>query len=364
MTFVCIIWLKLCIIILNWNYVKGVANTNEKFRITGVITVLAEETVLLPPLIQRGCYLPVMMILKHSKSSTEKPDQTTMRVITDLHRKNSGYGENDGWYTGIWEGECAFDRRKPDHISTHKVWYLKHERTKHIITSQFKAYMDTIRMLMYIELVVAEYMRDANLTEFFLWMDNYAAHNTVAVQRMLEKYSILTPFYPPNMTPYLQICDLVVNAPIKRKERTLRAERTYEAFQTYREQYELLSHEDKKKSKFKPGRPQLEDGIRDVLAMFDGGGDFRNAKFEAGLTRCFIKTGCVPRTEGGKDFEIYHESLGTRRGDALSLPMLSADDVETFLINEQVEEIFDGINAFCVDIEEENEEEDFEDDTL
>ena len=44
--------------------------------------------------------------------------------------------------------------------------------------------------------------------------------------------------------------------------------------------------------------------------------------------------------------------------------MLSADDVETFLINEQVEEIFDGINAFCVDSEEENEEEDFEDDTL
>jgi hypothetical protein len=27
--------------------------------------------------------------------------------------------------------------------------------------------MDTIRMLMYIELVVAEYMRDAGLTEFF-----------------------------------------------------------------------------------------------------------------------------------------------------------------------------------------------------
>ena len=288
-----------------------------------------------------------------------------MRVISDLHRKNLGYGEIDGWNIGIWEGECAFDRRYPNQISTHKVWYLKHEATKHIITSQFKAYMDTIRMLMYIELVVAEYMRDAGLTELFLWMANYAAHNTVAVQRMLSKYNILTPFFPPNMTPYLQTCDLVVNAPIKRKERTLRAERTYEAFQTYREKYDLLSHEDKKKSKFKPDRPKLEEGIRDVLAMFNSGGDFRERKFEEGQTRCFIKTFCIPKTEGGTEFELYHESLGTRRGDALSLPMMSStEDVETFLINEEVQEIFDGINAFCVDSEDENEEEDFEDDTI
>ena len=38
--------------------------------------------------------------------------------------------------------------------------YMKHLVRKHIITSQYKAYMDTIRMLMYIKLVVvAEYVR-------------------------------------------------------------------------------------------------------------------------------------------------------------------------------------------------------------
>jgi hypothetical protein len=34
------------------------------------------------------------------------PDQyTIMRVITDMHRKNSGFGENECWYTGFREGE-------------------------------------------------------------------------------------------------------------------------------------------------------------------------------------------------------------------------------------------------------------------
>ena len=141
-----------------------------------------------------------------------------MRVISDLNRKpNSGFREVD---------MLQFGKANVHSTSIHKVWYLKHESTKHIITSQFKAYMDTIRMLMYIELVVAEYMRDAGLTEFFLWMDNYSAHNTLAVQRMLDKYNILTPLYPPKMTPILQVCDLHINAPIKRKERSLRAQRS------------------------------------------------------------------------------------------------------------------------------------------
>ena len=43
--------------------------------------------------------------------------------------------------------------------------------------------------------------------------------------------------------------------------------------------------------------------------------------------------------------------------------MMSSEDVETFVINEEVtEDIVDGINAFCDGSEDENEEEDFEDD--
>ena len=97
--------------------------------------------------------------------------------------------------------------------------------------------------------------------------------------------------------------------------------------------------------------------------MFDIGGDFREAKFEDGQTRCFIRTGCVPVTEGGKEFEIYTESKGTRRQAPISLPIIAADDVETFLINDEIREyIVDEINAFCDGSEEEDEEDDFEED--
>jgi hypothetical protein len=70
-------------------------------------------------------------------------------------------------------------------------------------------------MLMYIELIVAEYMKDEHLPHYFLWMENYSAHNTAAVIAMLLRYNISTPFFPPNMTSILQTCDLYVNCPIK-----------------------------------------------------------------------------------------------------------------------------------------------------
>jgi hypothetical protein len=36
----------------------------------------------------------------------------------------------------------------------HKCWYLRHKTTHHIITSQYKAWNDTVRMMMWIELLI------------------------------------------------------------------------------------------------------------------------------------------------------------------------------------------------------------------
>ena len=80
-------------------------------------------------------------------------------MVKSLYEKNQGFGWDDGWVRDIWTWEEIVDGK----LTLHKVWYIKHSVTKHIITSQHKAYMDTIRMLMYIELVVAEYMKDAHL---------------------------------------------------------------------------------------------------------------------------------------------------------------------------------------------------------
>jgi len=148
------------------------------------------------------------------------------------------------------------------------------------------------------------------------------------------------------MTSILQTCDLHVNGPIKRKGRELRALRTYLAFKEYRKKYERLSKEEKKKSKFRPEKPNIEDGIRDVLSLFDFGGDFLKEKFEEGQTRCFIETGCVPQTEGLGDFIEYSEKPGTRHNLELKLPMIS-DDIETFnTMENEATDFIQGLEAF------------------
>ncbi len=49
--------------------------SNVKARITAIVTVDAT-----------GTFLPVMYILKHSKSSELSPDQTTMTVVSNLNK--------------------------------------------------------------------------------------------------------------------------------------------------------------------------------------------------------------------------------------------------------------------------------------
>ena len=90
--------------------------SDGKGRITGVPTVDAT-----------GHFLPTMYILKHSKSSSEKPDQTTMRVLRNLH-KEIGYRECNGWKLKTWTRVLTMKNyRKVDVTAEHKTLYLHHE---------------------------------------------------------------------------------------------------------------------------------------------------------------------------------------------------------------------------------------------
>jgi hypothetical protein len=67
----------------------GISNT--KLRITAVISVNG-----------LGQFAPLMLIIKHSQSSEAKPDQTKMKVITELFKKE-GFRAEEGWVKNIWE---------------------------------------------------------------------------------------------------------------------------------------------------------------------------------------------------------------------------------------------------------------------
>ena len=76
---------------------------------------------------QKGDFAPLFIILKHSKGSDEKPDQTGMTVLDRLHNsRNFGFHEDDGWRLGVWTS-CDLQRKEngermpgPQRISTEK----------------------------------------------------------------------------------------------------------------------------------------------------------------------------------------------------------------------------------------------------
>ena len=102
-------------------------------RITAVVAV-SGSGVLLPPII----------IIKHSISPEIRPDQSGMRVITDLYKKNDGFGKNHGWDLILWEKELCISSI----TALHECYYIINEKNGEVITSQYKAWNDSIRMIM------------------------------------------------------------------------------------------------------------------------------------------------------------------------------------------------------------------------
>jgi hypothetical protein len=103
--------------------------------------------------------------------------------------------------------------------------------------------------------------------------------------------------------------DLVVNGPIKRQTRSLRAQRIYEAFRVFRREYyanKALPIHQQQSLKFSPPKPTLECGIKDLFEFFDT--FFATSEFAAGMKRCFQKTGTGLK-EGGGGFEAFHEEF-------------------------------------------------------
>ena len=118
-----------------------------------------------------------------------------------------------------------------------EIWYIKHVNG-HIVTAQSRAWNDTARMLMYVELVLGPMSDGAesivgglttrkggNASErpkHFLWMDNFSVHNSDDVRKELKRRQVEAGFYPPNMTGELQVLDVVVNKNLKQLIRRLR----------------------------------------------------------------------------------------------------------------------------------------------
>ena len=127
--------------------------TDTKVRITAVIAVNGA-----------GVFATLMLILKHSVSSEKSPDQTRMMVINKLH-KLEGFREIDGWKKKKWEKSLTI-KGKTD---LHKIIYIIHEDTHHVITSQVKAWNDTVRMVMWYEILIKPIKE--RIGKMLIWCD-------------------------------------------------------------------------------------------------------------------------------------------------------------------------------------------------
>ena len=185
---------------------------NIKLRITAIIAVNGIEN-----------FAPLMFIIKHSVSSEKRPDQSSMTVIKRMYKNSSlKLDSENGSEFLLWEKEMTIKN-----VTTmHKCWYLRHTITHHIITSQYKAWNDSVRMMMWVELVMKPIkIRDEKV---LLWFDNCGCHKTYVISNALSELNIRVACLPPNMTAILQVLDLVVNGPLKAHVRNNRANVTFE----------------------------------------------------------------------------------------------------------------------------------------
>lgn len=203
-----------------------------------------------------------------------------MRVIPDLLKK-SGFTANDGWQLKTWVKVITI-KNKTD---VHKVNYLIHSVSGHVVTSQVKAWNDTVRMCMWFELVMLPIRN--KLGKMLMWCDNCGSHLTQAVKNVIKECDVDVAYLPKNMTAELQVLDLVVNGPLKAHIRSKRAMRLYDAFQEFK-----LNREQNANITFVAPAPSMIEGIRDLILLFED--QFKQEKFKECINRSFIATGTLP----------------------------------------------------------------------
>ena len=265
----------------NQQRASNVGIPNTKLRITAIIAVNGI-----------GNFAPLMFIIKHSVSSEKKPDQSSMTVIKRMYKNSSlKLDSENGWELLLWEKEMTIKNV----TAMHKCWYLRHTVTHHIITSQYQAWNDSVRMMMWVELVMKPIkIRDEKV---LLWFDNCGCHKTYVISNALSELDIHVACLPPNMTAILQVLDLVVNGPLKAHVRNNRANKIVESFKAYKialSENAAKDINDRVTLEFVAPKPEMTECIHNLIDLFGVDGDFQKLKFKNGIISSFIKTGTLP----------------------------------------------------------------------
>ena len=251
---------------------------NVKARVSALLTCDAE-----------GRPTPAMLIIKHKQSSAAAPDQTKHTVL-DLLQNKPGWGEANDWEMGVWKAELELPNGKGEMVKQwHLVKYLRHRHAGHIVTSQHKAWSDTVRMCMWVDLVLKP-LKEAR-GKLLLYMDNCSVHHAAEVKKRTDLYGIRVQFLLPNTTALLQPLDLCVNGPLKRYIRMWAADNIARYFFSYKEKW----RKGEKVGKFRPPKMSLPEAMIRLFDLLQN--EFNAPEFTTNVSRTFAKCGIIPSSK-------------------------------------------------------------------
>ena len=257
------------------------------------------------------------------KCSAKGANLTNTRVLSSLHQQ-AGFTGGDGWALKVWTRTLTIVIKKKDTQVKYSIPYLVHEQGQHVITIQHRAWMDTARLCMWIDLQLGPHYDDKRGIAGLVW-DNCGPHGTKAVKELASDWGISILPLPKNMTDVLQVMDLVVNSPVKaamRRERTLRLLHDFQQWKLKR----LEACVNKQPlPRFNPPKPKVHEGITTLLACNEN--TFASEVFQQSLKKCFVDS-CIAPEETTEDEVHFKEYQDHKHGSMNPRPHFKQYDKE------------------------------------
>ena len=135
-----------------------------------------------------GNMLPAFNIIK---CTVDRADLRSTTVIQALH-KHAGYTAADGWALHIWERDLALKIKGVMTTTRYFRPYLVHVDGM-VITTQHKAWMDSVGMCMWVDLVMGPWAKASGRKKILVW-DSCGPHKVAAVKAVFDQWCVPTTF--------------------------------------------------------------------------------------------------------------------------------------------------------------------------
>jgi hypothetical protein len=235
-----------------------------------------------------GNILPMFHIIK---CTVHGADLRSSTVISALHKKD-GFRAVDGWTLKLWERELTLKVKNVETTLRYYRPYIVHTDGT-VITTQHKAWMDSVGMCMWADLVIGPWAKTSGRKKLLV-CDSCGPHTVAAVQAVFAEWGIAIELLPVNMTDVLQVMDLVVNGPLKAHMRRFRCTELFNYFQSWKLTWatELAKPVGTRvMPAFLPPKPKLIDGLQTLAKVSKD--VFSTPAFQKGVQSSFVKVGLV-----------------------------------------------------------------------